>query len=249
MPNAFPSALRAAAGKAADFLLPPLCLACDAPVGMNAALCPDCWGAIHFIAAPLCTCCGAPFETPVGDGLLCAGCIAQPPTFTAARAAMLYDDASRKLVLGFKHGDRTHPARSLASWMQRAGAAFWPEAGLLIPVPLHRWRLFQRRYNQAALLAQALSGLTGTPMLPDALLRLRPTPVQGHMNRKERQANVAGAFAVDPHRQVALAGKTVVLIDDVLTTGATVNECSEVLLKAGAGAVKVLTLARVKAFV
>jgi ComF family protein len=181
--------------------------------------------------------------------MLCAGCIIQPPVFAAARSAMLYDDASKRLVLGFKHGDRTHPARALAAWMQRAGAAFWPGADLIVPVPLHRWRLFRRRYNQAALLARALSDLAGTPLLPDALLRLRPTPAQGHLSRKERQANVAGAFAVNPHYKAALAGKTVVLIDDVLTTGATANECSEVLLKAGAKVVNVLTLARVKGYI
>ncbi len=123
--------------------------------GANQALCPACWSAIHFLAAPLCASCGAPFEAPVGDGMLCAGCVAHPPVFTAARAAMLYNDASKRLVLSFKHSDRTHPAGALASWMHRAGQDFWAEADYLMPVPLHRWRLFKRRYNQSALAGAA----------------------------------------------------------------------------------------------
>ena len=229
-----------------NLLLPPLCLACDAPVDRNATLCGKCWSAIHFIAPPWCSCCGAPFEAPVGEGMLCASCIAYPPAFAAARAAMLYDDASKPLLLGFKHGDRTYMAAPLAGWMQRAAADLWAEIDLLIPVPLHRWRLLQRRYNQAALLARKLGVLTDKSVLPDGLLRLRPTPAQGHMNRAERAKNVKGAFGVNPRHHAAIQGKTILLIDDVLTTGATVNVCSEVLLGAGAREVNVLTLARVR---
>jgi ComF family protein len=242
------SALRHVTEKTLDLLLPPLCLSCDAPVGANQALCPACWSGIHFITAPLCASCGAPFEAPVGDGMLCASCAANPPVFTAARSAMLYDDASKRLILSFKHSDRTHPAGALASWMHRAGQDFWAEADYVMPVPLHRWRLFKRRYNQSALLAQHLSIIAKKPILIDALVRLRPTPIQGRMNRKERQANVKSAFGLNQHYAEQIKGKTIVLVDDVLTTGATVNECSQVLLDAGAKAIKVLTLARVKGF-
>jgi ComF family protein len=236
------------ASKTLDILLPPLCLACDAPVTNQGALCAACWSGIHYIAAPYCAGCGAPFDAPVGDGEICAGCLTHPPAFAAARSAMLYDDASKRLVLGFKHGDRTHMARTLALWMQRAGQEFWNDADCLTPVPLHRSRLFKRRYNQAALLAKSLGAVTQKPVLPDGLLRMRATPTQGHMNRKERQANVKGAFAVNPKHQERINGKTVILIDDVLTTGATLNECSQTLLDAGAKSVKVLTLARVKGY-
>jgi ComF family protein len=236
------------AAKTLDILLPPLCLACDAPVTNQGALCTSCWSQIQFVAAPYCTGCGAPFDAPVGDGQICASCLTHPPVFAAARAAMLYNDASKRLILGFKHGDRTHLAETLAGWMQRAGHEFWDEAECLIPVPLHRWRLFRRRYNQAALLAQGLGATSGRPVWVDALVRTRPTPTQGHRNCKERQSNVKGAFALNPQFRERIKDKTVVLVDDVLTTGATLNECSQTLLNAGAKNVKVMTLARVQGF-
>ncbi len=239
---------RQVAGKTLDLLLPPLCLSCDAVVGADRTLCPACWGQIHFIAPPFCACCGAPFDVPVGDGMLCGSCLNEPPHFKAARAAMLYDDASKRLVLSFKHSDRTHPAKGLAAWIGRAGAEFLAAADYIVPVPLHRWRLFKRRYNQAALLAQALGEIAEKPVLVDALQRLRPTPIQGHKGRKERQENVRGAFGFNPRYSNIIKGKTVILVDDVLTTGATVNECSRVLLKAGAETANILTLARVRGF-
>ncbi|MDE1900510.1 MAG: ComF family protein [Alphaproteobacteria bacterium] len=235
------------AARALDILLPPLCLRCDDPVGGTASLCPACWGQIHFIATPFCACCGAVFDIPVGDGMLCGHCLATPPRFTSARAAMLYDDASRALVLGFKHGDRTHGARALAVWMHRAGGDMLARADALLPVPLHRWRLWGRRYNQSALLAQHIGDLAQKPVWVDVLRRIRATPSQGHRKRKERQDNVHNAFALAAGHDVT--GKILVLIDDVLTTGATVEECSRVLLKAGAREVHVLTLSRVRSVV
>jgi ComF family protein len=236
------------AAKALDLLLPPLCLACDAPVTGHGALCAACWSGIHFIAAPLCSGCGAPFDAPVGDGMLCAACLTDPPVFSGARAAMLYDEASKRLILGFKHGDRTHLARALAGWMHRAGREFWGKADCVIPVPLHRWRLFRRRYNQAALLAEGIGALANKPVLIDGLRRPKATPIQGRMNRKQRQANVKGAFALHPRRREEIRDKTIILIDDVLTTGATLNECSRVLLEGGAKSVSALTLARVRGY-
>lgn len=234
------------AAKVLDALLPPLCLACDTPVTSQGALCPTCWGGMRFIIPPYCACCGMPFETPVGDGEQCAACLAEPPAYQTARAAMLYDDGSKKLILGLKHGDRTHLARTLGAWMARAATP--PADSLIVPVPLHRWRLFSRRYNQAALLAQAFGRLAVLPVLTDALIRTRATPTQGHRNRKERAANVRGAFALNPRQAAAVRGRNVVLVDDVLTTGATVSECCRVLKSAGALEIHVVTLARVRHF-
>jgi ComF family protein len=249
MSLAVPTRLQQITSRALDFLLPPLCLNCDAPTSAHRTLCASCWSKIHFIAKPFCTACGAPFEVPMGDDALCAGCIAEPPNFTAARAPMLYNDFSKRLVLSFKHADRIYPAPALAAWMHRAGAEFWDHADFIAPVPLHRWRLFKRRYNQAALLARELGRIAQKPVLIDVLTRKRATPIQGHLSRKQRQANVKGAFRFNAHYRKPIKGKTIVLIDDVLTTGATVNECARVLLRAGAKEVNVLVLARVKALV
>jgi ComF family protein len=237
------------ATRALDLLLPPLCLMCDEPVGGAATLCSACWQQIHFIAAPLCESCGAPFDIPAAAGMQCGSCLTRPPLYRSARAAMLYDDASRGLVLGFKHGDRTHAARALAAWMHRAGSDFLADADALVPVPLHRWRLLRRRYNQSALLAGYVAALAGKPMLADTLRRVRATPSQGHRKRKERQENVRGAFAVPDLCRNAITSKVIILVDDVLTTGATVEECGRVLLEAGAARVHVLTLARVRSVI
>jgi len=243
------ASLQKIAARTLDLLLPPLCLICDEPVGGAATLCPPCWKQIHFIAPPLCACCGAPFDIPAGAGMLCGACLTDAPHFASARAAMLYDEFSRQLVLGFKHGDRIHAAKALAVWMHRAGGDFLAQADALVPVPLHRWRLFSRRYNQSALLATRIGELAGKPVWTDALRRIRATPSQGHRKRKERQENVRGAFDISPRHRASVEGKTIVLVDDVLTTGATVEECSRVLLKSGAKQVHVLTLSRVKSVV
>ena len=236
---------RALIARGLDLLLPPLCLACDEPVGTKATLCPACWAQTPFIAPPLCACCGTPYELAAADGMLCGACLADPPAFRRARAAMLYDEKSRGLILGFKHGDRTHMTQALALWMARAAADLIAEADLLMPVPLHRWRLWKRRYNQAALLANALGRHSGKPVLPDALRRIRATPTQGHLKKDARRANVKGAFALAPASHDAVRGKKILLIDDVLTTGATVDECARLLVKAGAAHVDVATVARV----
>ena len=232
--------------KTLDVLLPPLCVACDTPVGADRTLCPACWQKIHFIAPPFCACCGLPFDIPVEDGALCGRCLEAPAHYAAARAAMVYDDASKNIILSFKHSDRTHPAKALAAWMLRAGKNLVQDADCLMPVPLHRWRLFKRRYNQAALLAQHMARLSGKQLLVDTLRRPRPTPPQGHMSRKERAENIRGAFAVHPPLKPLIQDKKIILIDDVLTTGATVNECSRVLREEGAKEVTVLALARVR---
>ena len=178
----------------------------------------------------------------MGEDALCGGCARAPPSWDQARAVLRYDKNSRRLVLGLKHGDRTHAAAAFGQWMHRAGGDVLAGADLLVPVPLHWTRLFQRRYNQAALLAQAVRAAGGPEVAADWLIRRRRTPMQGHLGPAARERNVRGAFAVRARRSVA--GKRVVIVDDVLTTGATVAECARVLKRAGATSVGVLTLAR-----
>ena len=227
-----------------DAFLPPLCLACAGPVQQSGQLCAGCWKDVRFIAAPLCACCGAPFELAMPEGTLCGACLAEPPPFGRARAALSYEGVGRDLVLGFKMADRTFYAPAFADWLARAGATLLAEADVLVPVPLHRWRLLSRRFNQAALMAHALSRRSGLPVLPDALVRVRATPSQASLRAADRVANVRGAFAARGRARSKLEGRRVVLIDDVLTTGATASACARALLKAGAKSVDVLTLAR-----
>jgi len=237
--------LGALSARALDALLPPRCLSCGRPVGPLGALCAACWEDIDFVASPFCACCGYPFEFDPGGEPLCGACSREPPAFDRARFVMRYGEASKALVLRFKHGDRTEGAPAFAEWLARAGAELVAEAELLAPVPLHRIRLFTRRYNQAALLCRGLSRVTGLPVLQDLLLRRRHTPPQGRLSAAGRRRNVAGAFAVNPARREQLVGRRVLLVDDVMTTGATVSACAKVLRRQGAAAVDVLVLTRV----
>ncbi|MEO5375274.1 MAG: ComF family protein [Alphaproteobacteria bacterium] len=233
---------RRAGRRALDLLLPPQCLACGSLVDEPGALCASCWTRIQFIVSPFCACCGLPFELDPGAEALCGACIRERPPFSRARAVMRYDDASKALILSFKHGDRTDSAPAFGRWLARAGADLLAGTEVLVPVPLHRWRLFTRRYNQAALLATELGRIGAVPVAPDVLARHRHTPPQSG-NRSDRAHNVRGAFVVT--RPDAVAGRAVLLIDDVFTTGATLAECARVLRAAGATRVDVLALARV----
>ncbi|MFQ5985076.1 MAG: ComF family protein [Alphaproteobacteria bacterium] len=228
-----------------DALLPPRCLACQAAVDGPGRLCPACWRDIDFIAPPYCGACGFPFDFDAGEGALCGDCASQAPAFDRARAALRYGGAARKLILGFKHGDRTHAAPAFAGWMVRVGADLVDGADLVVPVPLHRRRLFARRYNQAALLALAIGRLSALRVVPDLLVRVRPTPSQAGRNRRRRFENVRGAFAVRARYRAGVEGRRVLVVDDVLTTGATVGACANTLKRAGAARVNVVTLARV----
>jgi ComF family protein len=241
-----PASLRRAGRLVLDAVLPPQCLACDAVTAEPGGLCPACWEAATFLSAPMCACCGYPFELGAAEGAgLCGACLRQAPGFDRARAVFAYDDASRGLVVGFKHADRTHGAPAFARWLARAGAELIAGCDLIAPVPLHRWRLWARRYNQAALLAHELAALAARPCVPDLLLRVRATPSQGRLGRRARVRNLRRAFAVNPRRAGDLPGRRVLLIDDVHTTGATVEEAARALRAGGAAAVDVLTLARV----
>lgn len=244
------AALRQAArlaGGVIDLLLPPQCPTCDAIVDRPGRLCPDCFRATSFITEPCCRHCGVPFaHAALGapDGC-CPTCRADLPLFDRARAAFRYDDQARRVLLPFKHGDRVDLARALAPAMARAGAALLRDAEILVPVPLHRSRLFARRYNQAALLARAVGRIAGRPVAVDALRRLRRTESLGHLTAAQRAAEVADAFAVAPRRLALVAGRRVLLFDDVLTSGATTGACAAALRTAGARAVDVLVAARV----
>ena len=215
-----------------DLLLPPRCLACGVTVPTPGAVCAGCWRALRFISAPMCGACGFPFDYDHGSGALCGECVRRLPPFHRARAVLLYNDGSRDLVIAFKHRDRTDAAPALLA-----------DADLLVPVPLHRMRLIQRRFNQSALLAHALAARSGVACAPDALIRVRATPFQGRLNRAARVRNVQGAFKM--RRNGDMEGRRIVLVDDVLTTGATASACARTLLRAGAQSVDVLTLARV----
>ena len=173
---------------------------------------------------------------------ICAVCLDHPPAFDQARSALRYDDGSRDVVLGFKHGDQLHAVKAFTPWLQKAGAELIERADIIAPVPLHYWRLVRRRYNQAALMAADIARGNDKECRSGLLTRTRPTPPQGHLKAGERAANVKKAFAMGPHD---VKGRTILLIDDVLTSGSTVNECASVLKKAGAKRVDVLTLARV----
>ena len=232
---------------ALDLLLPPACIACDRPVDAPGLLCPACFRATGFITPPCCVTCGAPFDaTPLaGTEGLCRSCQIAPPDFDRARAALRYDGGARRLILPFKRGDRVELAKALAPMMARAGAALLARADLLVRVPLHRWRLFRRRYNQAAVLAHALTRLSQVPALPDALARTRSTASLGGKGAAARRAEVDGVFAVRPRRRARIEGRRILLVDDVMTSGATASACARALKAAGAASVDVLAAARV----
>ena len=200
------------------------------------------WEQITFIEQPACDGCAIPYPYDIGSR--CPACLAKPRAFGRARAACFYDDASRDLILQFKHADRTDLAPLFVRWLSRAGADLLEGADAIAPVPLHPSRLFKRRYNQAAELARPLARQKGLSYLPDALVRRKATDSQGGKSGSGRRRNVAGAFEVA--RPAAVAGKAIVLIDDVLTTGATTEACARALKAAGAASVDVLVLARVK---
>ncbi len=230
-----------------DLLLPASCAGCATEVAAPGQLCAACFGAMNFIAEPLCWRCGLPFSSrELADGRRpCHGCAADPPGWDRARAALLYDAAAKTLILPLKHADRQENAAALALHMHRAGAALLAGADLLVPVPLHRWRLLHRRYNQAVLLAASLARRTGLPTLPDALARIRPTSPLGSHSAAGRAAQMQGAIVVRPARRIRIAGRRVVLIDDVLTSGATARACATALRAAGAAGVDVLVASRV----
>ncbi len=227
-----------------NLLFPPRCLGCDAQVDRHGTLCSACWQQVNFITEPFCAACGLPFEYSIGAQAHCAACIQEAPPFARARAAFRYDDASKHLVLRLKYQDETALAQVYAPWLARAGAEVLAASDVIVPVPLHYWRFVHRRYNQSALLASVMAKVSGKLLLPDGLMRIRPTLQQTGLTHAQRQKNVRGAFRVHPKRREMLRGKTVLLVDDVYTTGATLSACAKALKRGGASEVNVLTLAR-----
>jgi ComF family protein len=236
--------VRAVLRAALDLALPPLCAACREPVE-DKGLCPACWSKLSFIARPYCERLGIPFVYDPGPGILSMEAIADPPAYHRARAAVRFDEISRALVHALKYGDRLDLAPMLGRWMSHAGRELLAEADALVPVPLHWRRLWARRFNQSAMLSAVVSANSGVPIAATALKRVKATAQQIGLTRSERAANVQGAFRVPDEGKAAVAGRRLVLVDDVLTSGATVDGCARALLRAGAANVDVLIFARV----
>lgn len=228
-----------------DTILPPRCAGTGDLVDMPGMLSPRFWEQLDFIENPMCQCCGMPFSLPELAGMTCAACLETAPVFDQARAAVSYNDASRKLILSFKYGDRTQLIRAFTPWLVRSGHALIQKTDLVIPVPLHRRRLWGRRFNQSALLAKSLAETCGLSHLADGLIRTRATLQHKGLSRKERNDNVKGAFSLHPRHQDKINNRNILLVDDVFTSGATLNECARILKKHGAAHVMVLTLAKV----
>lgn len=235
---------RHAARLALDIALPTLCVACREPVD-GEGVCAECWSKLSFIAPPYCPRLGIPFVYDPGPELLSMEAIANPPAYQRARAAVRYDDVARTLVHALKYQDRTDLAPAMGRWMARAGRELLAEADALIPVPLHWRRGWSRRYNQSGALARVIGRQSGVKLVSEALRRVRPTQQQIGLSRPQRASNVQGAFKVASQRQSEIQGRRLVLVDDVLTSGATADACARALLRAKAASVDVLVFARV----
>ncbi|WP_425408057.1 ComF family protein [Hyphococcus sp.] len=234
------------ASRILDFAMPPHCPVTQDDVESRNALSASAWSAIHFIEEPYCRCCGAPFSAEYGEGVECLACVAEPPDFNTARAALVYNDASHKMIVGFKHADRTELAHMFGVWMAAAGRSMLSRDTILTPVPLHPRRLLARRFNQSAMLARKVAAVTGATVSVGEFVRKRATPPQKELSRDGRKRNVAGAFGFRSERaRERFRGAHVVLIDDVLTTGATVSAAARTLARAGANRIDALVLARV----
>lgn len=235
-------------GVLADLAVPPTCLACDNIVARPGGCCASCWRELRFIRKPHCAVMGTPFSVDMGDGFLCAEAIADPPPFARLRAVMLYDDIARRLISGIKYADRLDLVPAVASWMAVAGLELLEDADVVVPVPLHNRRLWQRRFNQSAELARHIAGRSGKVYQPAVLTRRKHTRQQVGLSESERIRNVSGAFTVVPEKSISITGRNVLLIDDVYTTGATTRAATRALKRAGASQIDVLVFAKVETF-
>jgi ComF family protein len=241
------AAVARAAGRVLDFIYPPTCLDCGTPIASASALCPACFAKLRPISKPYCPVLGIPFEVSIGSEARSAEAIADPPPFERARSAVLYNAPAQAIVSRMKYGDRPELAGFCARLMVPAGADLWADKPVLVPVPLHPFRQMERRYNQSSELARALGRLTGLAVDPTLVRRARKTRQQVGLSRDARQRNVAGAFAPHPDILVRLKGRRIVLVDDVITTGATVKAITHALNRAGVRAIDVISFARVVA--
>lgn len=227
-----------------NLLFPPQCINCDTRVPMHGTLCIPCWQKIQFISDPMCHCCGLPFDYEIGNEALCGACLFERPPYAKARAAFRYDEHSKRLVTRFKYSDQTHLAHVYSAWLAKAAGEMIMQTDIIIPVPLHYFRFVNRRFNQSALLAHALSKKTKIKHMQSILKRKRNTISQTGLTRKQREKNVKGAFSMSSRAKKIIKGKNILLVDDVMTTGSTIEQCAKILLKGGAMQVNVLTLAR-----
>jgi len=228
-----------------DLVVPPSCLLCRAALGAHHALCASCWKGVHFIRPPLCDITGIPLPFDVGETAISAKAAANPPAYDRARAVAHFTGAMRLLIHQFKYADRHDATALFGRWLVEAGGDRLTGVDVIVPVPMNRWRLLLRRFNQAAVLAKELSRRTAIPIEPLLLTRHRSTRTQVGLTHDQRRRNVAGAFKVPQRKVPLLQGRSILLIDDVITTGATVEACARALKRAGAARVDVLVLALV----
>lgn len=243
--NGMLAGIRATVHGGLRLLYPPQCFACGTAVNGASGLCPACWRETHFIEGLACDCCGTPLPGTDTGRVLCDECLADPKPWARGRASLLYAGTGRRLVLAFKHGDRLDLTGQLGQWLREAGGPILEPGMVVAPIPLHRLRLIRRRYNQSAILAQEVARHANLACVVDLFRRSRRTPSQEGRNRAERHANMAGAIAVTERRRAAIHGRHVLIIDDVMTSGATMRAATEAALAGGARKVSVLVLARV----
>ena len=237
--------LRQAKHRLVNLLMPPRCLSCGLHVDRAETVCTDCWNDLSFISGAVCISCGTPMPESASAEAQCLGCLETPPPYAKARAALYYDAHVMKLISRFKYHDQLHLAPLLVRWMEAAGGEMIAKADMIAPVPLHWTRLLSRKYNQAAILAQGLARSAGRLYMPQLLKRGKRTKPQAALTKQQRKRNVQGAFTLHPRwGKDTVSGKIILLIDDVMTTGATISACARALKKAGAKKVWVLTLAR-----
>lgn len=232
--------------RAGGFLVPSTCLTCERHVEPQGGCCAQCWSSLRFIAPPLCPVMGTPFHVDMGEGMLSAEAIANPPPFEQLRAVLLYDETARRLVSLLKYSDRTDLAPWMARWMAVAGKELIAKSDLIVPVPLHRHRLLQRRYNQAAELARHVARAGEVAFVPQAMIRTKKTKQQVGLTQSERERNLSGAFQVPDAFRMDVKSRRILLIDDVYTTGATARAAVRSLKRAGAKEVRVLVFAKVE---
>lgn len=234
-----------ALGAAGNVLVPSVCLACRERTAAHDALCAGCWQQVSFITPPLCDRLGLPLPFGTGAPLISAAAAADPPPYDRARAVAAFDGVIRELIHGFKYADRHEARRLLARWMTGAGAELLADADLIVPVPMTRWRLMWRQFNQAALLAREISRLSGVRFDPLILRKTKTTPTQVGSSATQRAQNVSGAFAVSAAARNLVKDRTIIIVDDVITTGATVSACARALRAGGAKRIDILAAAMV----